>query len=155
MKILPFFVLIVFMFTSCKHFKDEHNKTLTESYNKELQEHPGKKLMETYCYVCHDATKTEDERLGPPMIAIKKRYIFKDTSKEEFISDMQEWIKNPNAKDAKMFGAVQRFGVMPKLPYPEEDIKQIADYVFDYDIEQPEWFEEHFNQMRGNRLKNN
>ena len=48
-----------------------------------------------------------------------------------------------------MFGAVKRFGVMPKTPYPEETIKQIADYMFDFDIEQPEWFEDHFNEEKG------
>ncbi|NMH86153.1 c-type cytochrome [Flavivirga sp. Y03] len=132
----------------CKKTKDENNKTLSESYNKVLQEHPGKKLMETHCYLCHDATKTEEERLAPPMIAIKKRYIFEDTSKEVFINDIQKWIKNPNEKDAKMFGAVRRFGVMQKLPYSEEDIEQIADYMFDNEIEQPEWFEEHYKQMK-------
>tara|TARA_R110002049_G_scaffold85844_2_gene218258 strand:- start:1169 stop:1429 length:261 start_codon:yes stop_codon:yes gene_type:complete len=84
------------------------------------------------------------------MIAIKRRYIFKDTSKEEFIADMQNWIKNPNEKDAKMFGAEKRFGVMQKLPYPEEAIEKIAEYIYDYNIEQPAWFKEHYNQMRGN-----
>ncbi|MDO5970061.1 hypothetical protein Q4Q35_09590 [Flavivirga aquimarina] len=148
-KGLAFLVLFLFIITACKKPKGENSKILTESYGQKLQEHPGKKLMETYCYLCHDATKSEEERLAPPMIAIKKRYIFEGTSKEEFINDMQRWIKNPNEKDAKMFGAVRRFGVMQKLPYPEEDIRQIADYMFDYDIEQPEWFEEHFNQMRG------
>ncbi len=150
MKVLAFFIVFFFMVIGCKKTKDESNKTLSESYNRALQEHPGKKLMETHCYLCHDATKTEEERLAPPMIAIKKRYIFEDTSKEAFINDMQRWIKNPNEKDAKMFGAVRRFGVMQKLPYKEEVIEQIADYMYDNEIEQPEWFEEHYKQMRRN-----
>ena len=159
MRVLTFLIVLTvitvvsFIFTSCKNSKDENNNALlTESYNKK-QEHPGKKLMETHCYLCHDATKTEEERLAPPMIAIKKRYIFKDTSKEEFINDMQRWIKDPNEKDAKMFGAVRRFGAMQKLPYAEDVIEQIADYMFDNDIEQPEWFDAHYNQMRGNMKK--
>ena len=112
----------------------------------EAQNHPGKKLLETNCYVCHDATTTEDKRLAPPMIAIKRRYIYKDTSKEEFIADIQKWTKNPNEKDAKMFGAVRRFGVMQKLNYPEDVVAQIADYVYTSNIAQPEWFEAHYNQ---------
>ena len=89
------------------------------------------------------------------MIAIKRRYILKDTSKEAFIADMQNWVKNPNEKDAKMFGAVRRFGVMQKIPYPEETIEKIAEYIYDYDIEQPVWFEAHYNKMRGNMFNNN
>ncbi|TGV01654.1 cytochrome c family protein [Flavivirga rizhaonensis] len=150
MKVLIFFMVSIFMFTSCKKSKDEHSKNLTESFSQNNQGHPGKKLMETHCYLCHDATTSEAERLGPPMIAIKKRYIFPDTSKEEFVNSMQDWIKNPNEKDAKMYGAVRRFGVMQKLPYSEEIIGQIADYMFDNQIEQPVWFEQHYKQMRGN-----
>ncbi|MCX7550344.1 c-type heme family protein [Xanthomarina sp. F2636L] len=118
--------------------------------DKTLQEvHPGKKLMENNCYVCHSPTASMEDRIGPPMVAIKKHYIIENTSKEEFIADMLNWIKNPNEDDAKMPGAVKKFGVMPNTPYPEETIKQIADYMFDYEIEQPEWFEDHFNEERG------
>lgn len=149
MKNFLIILLAAITISSCKNSKKTEDASLVAIKPMETQEHPGKKLLETYCYACHDATTTEDKRLAPPMIAIKKRYIFKDTTKEEFIATMQNWVKNPNEKDAKMFGAVQRFGVMQKLPYPEDVIKQIADYVYSNEIEQPEWFEAHFNQNRG------
>ncbi|SDI53308.1 c-type heme family protein [Winogradskyella thalassocola] len=118
------------------------------------KEHPGKKLMETNCYVCHSPTATQADRIGPPMIAIKKHYINSETSKEDFIASMQAWIKNPNAVDAKMYGAVKRFGVMPKQAFAEKTIEQIADYMYDNHIEQPEWFQEHFNEERGKGMGN-
>jgi len=111
--------------------------------------HPGKKLLETNCNICHSPTASHDERLGPPMIAIKKHYIDSETTKEDFINKIQSWIKNPNEEDAKMFGAVRRFGVMPKQSFPEETVKLIAEYLYDYDIEQPEWFEEHHRNEKG------
>ena len=46
-----------------------------------------------------------------------------------------------------MRGAVNRFGVMPKQLFPEETIKQIADYMFDNTLEKPKWFQEHFKKM--------
>lgn len=52
--------------------------------------------------------------LAPPTQAIKRHYINEDTSNDEFISAMQEWIKNPKKQAVKMFSAVKRFGVMPK-----------------------------------------
>lgn len=123
--------LITLLFVSCNNSNSKVSYAIKNNDFKKDTIHSGKKLMETYCYACHDATKTEENRLAPPMIAIKRRYIFKDTSKEEFITDMQNWIKNPTEKEAKMFGAVRRFGVMQKLPYPEDVIEQIADYMFD------------------------
>lgn len=154
MKSVLIIAAIVLLFVGCNN---AHKVSYAKSNTNTVQDsiHPGKRLMETNCYACHNTTTTEGNRVAPPMIAIKRRYIFKDTSKEEFITDMQSWMKNPNEKDAKMFGAVRRFGVMQKLPYPEETIAKIAEYIYDYDIEQPIWFEEHYNQMRGNMLKNN
>lgn len=135
------------------------NPSKASSYGKNLdvakdQTHPGKKLMETHCYACHNATTSESDRIAPPMIAIKMRYINGSTTKKEFIADMQKWIKNPVESNIKMYGAVKRFGIMQKLPYSENVIEQIADYMFDNDIEQPEWFQEHFNQNRGGMRQN-
>jgi hypothetical protein len=56
-------------------------------------------------------------------------------TKEQFTNDIQNWINNPTKDTAKMHGAVKCFGVMPKQIFPEETIKQISEYMFDYDIE--------------------
>jgi cytochrome c2 len=145
------FLVSALVFLSCNN---QENKAYLVADVIELQmqqDHPGKKLMEANCYVCHSPSASHDDRIGPPMIAIKKHYLNQGITKDQFTEAMQAWIKNPNAEDAKMFGAVKRFGVMPKQSFPEKTIKQIADYMFDYDIEQPKWFESHFN----NRKKTN
>lgn len=145
--VFPFLLLFLSLFLSCNN-SNKADYSINNNQNK-ADEHPGKKLMETNCYVCHSPSANHDNRIAPPMIAIKKHYIDDTTTKEQFIELMQAWIKNPNEENAKMFGAVKRFGVMPKTPYPEETIQQIADYMFDNDIEQPDWFEDHFNKEKG------
>ncbi|MFY9242515.1 MAG: DUF3365 domain-containing protein [Polaribacter sp.] len=139
------FILVLLGFFSCK-------KSNEPSYAKKIEEvrnHPGKKLMQTKCYVCHNPTTSHDERIAPPMIAVKKHYISKNTSKEEFVNSMQNWIKNPTKENAKMYGAVKKFGIMPKQYFSEETIKQISEYMFDNEIEEPEWFESHYNEEKG------
>lgn len=148
MKKVYLLIVLSLVLVSCNNSK---NKKLSAfDTQMEANKHPGKKLMETNCYTCHSPSASQADRIGPPMIAIKKHYIDDNTTKEEFIADIQSWIKNPNAQDAKMHGAVKRFGVMPKQAFPEETIAKIADYMFDYDIDQPEWFEKHFNEEKGN-----
>jgi cytochrome c551/c552 len=144
MKLNIILIISILFLYGCKEHKEPYL-----AINNDIQEHPGKKLMETNCYVCHSPTATMEDRIGPPMIAVKKHYISENTTKEEFIANIQNWIKNPNEEDAKMFGAVKKFGIMPKTPYPDETINQIADYMFDNEIEQPEWFEAHFNEEMG------
>ena len=146
MKYFTFFLLIPFLFGCKDSKKPSYSKKNDVS---EMQNHPGKKILETNCYVCHNPTTPEENRIAPPMIAIKKRYSMGNNSKEAFIKSIQDFVKNPTEENAKMYGAVKRFGVMPKQVFPEETIKQIADYMFEFDIEKPEWFDEHFNEQHG------
>ena len=115
-------------------------------------DHPGKKLMENNCYVCHNPTASETDRIGPPMIAIKKHYVDENTTKDDFINEMIEWVREPSEEKSKMPGAVRQFNLMPYQFFPEEDVRKIANYIYDYEIEQPEWFEDHFQQGQGNGM---
>lgn len=147
-------ILLLFtLLTSCKtNNKKEYVPLPDESKevaHEELATHPGKKLMQTHCYVCHSPTATEENRIAPPMIAIKKHYINEGTTKEEFINTMINWVKGPSEGKSKMPGAVRRFGVMPYQPFPEQTIRQISDYMYDHDIEEPEWFGEHYRKQYG------
>ncbi len=146
------FVILIFLTAFVFSCNNSKNKEYSAIEKQQLaNKHPGKKLMENNCYLCHSPTASEADRVGPPMIAIKKHYITENTTKEAFIEAMQTWIKNPTAEDALMHGAVKRFGVMPKQAYPEETIHQISDFMYDFDIEQPDWFEDHFNEEKGIR----
>lgn len=112
--------------------------------------HPGKKLLETNCYVCHNPTIGHgDGRIAPPMEAVKRHYKTAGISKAQFVADIQAWIKQPSEAQSKMPGAIRNFGLMPYTPFPEETIAKIADYMYDNELEAPEWFEDHFNQERG------
>ncbi len=146
---ISFIIIVLIALVSCKNNSNENSDYTNLTSIEKDQEHPGKKLLEVNCYVCHSPTASHDDRIAPPMIAVKKHYLTEGVSKKEFIQSIQDYMKNPNAEDAKMYGAVKRFGVMPKATYPDETITQIADYIYDYDIEQPEWFEDHFEQGQG------
>ena len=146
MKSITILFVFAFLFSCKDSQKPSYTTTKTVSKN---QEYPGKKLMQTNCYVCHNPTATEANRIAPPMIAIKKHYINENTSKAAFIKSIQGWIDNPTKENVKMFGAVRRFGLMSKQAFSEETIKQISEYMFDNEIEKPEWFEDHYNKRRG------
>ena len=115
------------------------------------QDHPGKQLMENNCYVCHSPKASEESMIAPPMIAVKLHYLSDDTSKEQFIEELVSFLKSPSEENSKMRGAVKKFGLMPYQFYPENTLLQIADYMFDHELEEPEWFGEHYAQMHGDR----
>lgn len=152
MKILAALFLVL-LFSACNTNTRREYSALAENTEypemESIQEHPGKKLMENNCYVCHNPKTSEESMIAPPFVAIKMNYISEEISKEDFINAMVEWSKKPSEEKSKMPGAVKKFGLMPYQFFPEETISQIADYLFENEIEEPVWFEEHYKKMHG------
>ncbi|TXG35127.1 hypothetical protein [Seonamhaeicola maritimus] len=137
-------IALLFFLASCQKTK---KVSYSIDYNTE-KVHPGKIIIETQCNICHSPTASHEQRLAPPLIAVKKHYISEETTQKEFSEDLQIWFDNPTEDNARMYGAVRRFGVMPKLILSNEDLEKVSDYIYNYDIEQPEWFEDHYNEEK-------
>jgi mono/diheme cytochrome c family protein len=141
-----FLLIAVFIFVSCQNEKKEFQPIPVEESVVAINEHEGKKLMETHCYLCHSPNAAENQgRIAPPMVAIKARYIDKEGyTKEEFIAAVASFVENPTEDKALMYGALKKHGLMPKQAFPEGSVEKIADFMFDYQIEEPTWFKEHW-----------
>ncbi|MBR9914692.1 MAG: DUF3365 domain-containing protein, partial [Algicola sp.] len=142
--------------TSCNQSKKTVYTTTSEIDTVTLtanQEHPGKALLEKNCYVCHNPTTAHNARIAPPMVAVKSHYMNDDISKEAFGNAIWDFVKQPSEENSKMRGAVRRFGVMPYQLFSEEDIKLIADYMYDHKIDEPEWFKQHIEEESHGKMK--
>ena len=53
-----------------------------------------------------------------------------------------------------MRGVVSQFNVMPKQPFIKEEIFKISRYIYNNDIEMPEWFQKHFNEQHSKGMGN-
>lgn len=107
----------------------------------------GYTLLKNTCYACHSITsKSHDDIIAPPMVAVKRRYLRAYPEKEVFVNAMVNFAKEPTEEKALMFGAVRNFKVMSNLNHNEEDLKKIAAYIYENDLEKPEWFDTHFNE---------
>lgn len=149
-------VLVLALFFSCgnKSKKGVDYAKKRSSTSSSNLAHPGKKLLEKHCFLCHNTTTKHDERIAPPMIAVKAFYKTEGISKENFIKNFVDFAKNPTIKKAKLHNAVKRFNLTPKQQFKEEDLKQIAEYVYDYQIEEPVWFKAHFKEKHGTTYDN-
>lgn len=148
---------VLIALTSCQNNKKSNYTSPTEL--KETTKtytsinHPGKKLMETKCYVCHSPKADHDSRIAPPMVAIKSHYLNDDTTKEQFEDAIWSFVKQPSKEKSKMKGAVRRFGVMPYQSFSEEEIKLISDYMYDFKIDEPEWFKQHIEEESKGKMQ--
>ncbi|WP_369047660.1 DUF3365 domain-containing protein [Tenacibaculum sp. UWU-22] len=150
MKKLILIISVVTFFSCNQTKKNEYSKKNTEkAVTEKTVNYEGKKLLETNCFVCHNAKTPHNERIAPPMIAIKAHYINKNTSEEEFTKNFVTFVLKPSNENAKMHGAVKRFGLMPYQKFNESDLKKIANYIYNYQIEEPSWFKEHWQSKQG------
>lgn len=109
----------------------------------------GEKLLESYCYQCHDPKMAEENILAPPMIAVKGEYITEGTTREDFVADLVLWMSNPRVENSKMPDAIAKWGLMNHQVYPDSVIIGIAKYMYDYEVEKPEWYKAHIEEMHG------
>jgi cytochrome c553 len=142
------FSIFIFFIISCNQKTNSSYQDLTKF---DYKPSDAKELMEKHCYLCHSSNAAEEGgRIAPPMVAIKARYIDKEGfGRDEFIQHVSEFVANPTEDKALMYGAVRKFGVMPKQTFPDSAVIKIAAYMFDYKIEEPSWFKEHW-QGHGN-----
>ena len=123
-----------------KQILTEHNQQANEGYE----------LMKTNCYVCHNPKAvSHDSIIAPPFKAVKLRYTNAYNTKTDFVNAIVNWVQNPKEEKALMQGAINKFKVMPKLPLPTQDLEKIATYIYDNEVEEPEWMQAHMKEMRG------
>lgn len=149
-------ISVFFLVLSCK----QGPKTLDEEVPEPIaQTAPkiveGKVLMENQCYLCHNPSAAQNgQRIGPPMVAIKAHYLESYQEREAFVNAIMAFVKSPSEDKTQMRGAVRRFGLMPAQQFPENEVRKIAEYMFDYHIEEPEWFKAHWMDRKGDSLYN-
>lgn len=110
---------------------------------------PGKSLMETQCYACHSPKQSKEVQAGPVFSEIKTQYLIKYPRREDFIQAILEFVNEPVAERSIIKDAATRFTPMPKSMYKESDLRAIAAYLFDYQIETPAWYGAAYEQEFG------
>ncbi|EAS18734.1 hypothetical protein BBFL7_00997 [Flavobacteria bacterium BBFL7] len=147
---------IVYFISSCNTNTKSTSSDL-EDVKADIQDtasnHPGKKQLENQCYICHNPTANIKGRIAPPMVAVKSHYLHGDISQEEFADAIWKFVEKPNPYNSKMEGAVNRFGLMPYQEFKESEIREIANYMYQYKIDEPEWFKKHIEEETKGKIK--
>lgn len=140
--------------TSKKQLVVSENK-VAQSIDDTLVENKGLLLLQQKCYACHSITsKSHDEIIAPPMVAVKRRYKMSYTTEDEFVNAVTNWVLHPKEENALMRGAIANFNVMHQQPFNSEEIISIATYMYQNELEKPIWFQKHFNEEHPNGMGN-
>jgi hypothetical protein len=52
-------------------------------------------------------------------------------------------VEYPDKDVSLMRGAIKKFGLMPKLPYTQEEVKKVAEFLYDKKSTLPTWYKKH------------
>ncbi len=125
--------LLILPLVSLSLFSCSNNSSTETISTIETPSLDGKKLMEKNCFSCHN-TQGTDKMLAPPMHRVKDHYWDEGISKQEFVSAIVEWCKNPTEENSVMPGARRKFGLMPKQIFDEMEVEAIANFLYESEM---------------------
>ncbi len=110
----------------------------------------GEDAYNKLCLSCHLITKEKGVKgVAPPIFAVKNHVKKAFPNREDFIQTIVDWVEEPNTDTSLMPGAIKKFGLMPKLPYSESDVRNAAEYIYDTDFVLPKWYKKHYKEKHG------
>jgi hypothetical protein len=107
----------------------------------------GSELFDKLCAICH--VKQGQPTNAPPVFGMVNHVKRAYPNRDEFVERIVVWVKEPKAEFALMPGAIRKFGLMPKLGYSDNDVRLIAEYLYDGKTEFPEWYIKHYEEEHG------
>lgn len=127
MKFLTSLLFVVFLISCGSESQD--TPATDDSGKQETQNtQTAEQLVKSNCYTCH---KPDRDMVGPSMTKIRKAYKDGTDSKEEFMTAMTSFLKDPTVEKSLMPDAVEKYGLMPKAYYTDDDLKIITDFIYE------------------------
>lgn len=108
----------------------------------------GFRALDGACFTCHSPDASIADPVAPPMSAIKAHYVDELTTYAGFREALGRFVNDPSAENARMPGAIQRFGLMPALGLDAVLLDQIAHYIFYTPLERPGWYPDSYADHR-------
>ncbi|HMB41021.1 MAG TPA: hypothetical protein VKM37_03515 [Balneolaceae bacterium] len=137
MKLLPLIILMALLLSfgiNAEHVDEGIQQPQKETAADTVSTKNAEVLIKQYCHTCHSPLTRGQQRLAPPFQMVKMHYLRDYPAKSDFINAISAWVKEPNADYSIMPGAMNRFGLMPPMMINDEDLRLIAEYLFEVDL---------------------
>lgn len=126
-------VFVLFIAISCNQTTEQNNEIAQTNEKSDYQADEAKNLMVTNCNSCH-GNITAQNRIAPSYQEIKTAYLAKFPNENDFIEAMKLFLQNPVSEKVLLKESAKKFGIMPNFGYPEKNIDQIAQFIFQSDM---------------------
>lgn len=111
--------------------------------------------VQSNCLICHTigAKNEPTQAIAPPLFAVKN-HLKEFGDRDAFIAHVSAWVKAPSAENARMPGAVKKFGLMPAFPLTDDVLDEIAGWIYDTPMKKPNWYAKHYRKEHGGKATN-
>lgn len=89
----------------------------------------GQAIFDKNCSVCHSISPPP--KSAPPIVPMASRYHMQYKSKADGINHLVAYMKSPDRKTAVDLQAIARYGIMPAMPLPDQELRVVAGWVWD------------------------
>lgn len=135
--LFSFAIISTLLLMACTNQSDKNKQTKAKKEEANLQ---ALTLLQNNCFSCHNPDMNVGKRVAPPMFMVRSHYFDTKIKREDFVNNIIKYASNPTVENSIMPGAVRNFGLMPKQSFKEEDLKIIAEYIYDNDLGSDEWY---------------
>ncbi len=138
-SVFPFLSIaaLTILLGGCGDSDNSSTETVANDAHPEQLMVAGKEKFTAYCMSCHNEQSPEDARLAPPPLALQEHYKEAYAEEPAFIEAMSDFVVHPSKEKAIMLQAVEKFGLMPAMGYAEEELNQIASYIYHGNFSKP------------------
>lgn len=90
----------------------------------------GEAVYRSHCLVCHSLAPPP--KAAPPIKGLAKHYREAFASREAGVAYMKAFMKKPDASKAICHKeAIERFGLMPAMTLPDDELQAVAAWIWD------------------------
>lgn len=146
-SILFLSAILVLSFFGCSEQTDDHsqkkNKTFTQEFPAENIK-MGFQHLNSVCFSCHSITPHKNtNKIAYDMAEISRIYKDQSNSFEEFHQKLATFINQPEPQN-KLLAPEDNYGAMPQLDLTDKELLQIASYLYQSSIEEPDWYSKNY-----------
>ena len=114
------------------------NPSKSEAKQTEADHNSGKEFIANNCLSCHSPSAQQAERIAPPLFTVREYYLKDHPQKEAFTEAMLAFLRETNSASAKMHNAVEKFGLMPQMSFPEDELENALVYLYENEQRKPQ-----------------
>ncbi len=123
---------------------EENQKGKVMDSPSEAQLKQGFEVLKSTCISCHNPNPSANTTVGPTLSEIKRYYLKAYPKRTDFILGFNRFLNQPTQEHSIIPDAINTYGLMPQMSLQDQQITNIASYIYLKPVETDSWFKNQY-----------